>query len=222
MRRALLHLAAAWLLVGLDAPAIADEAWHVEKDEDGIRIESRAVPGWSIHEIRGTAQVNASLATVVAALDDVPAIPQLNDIVAEAKVIQRDSATRYRLYAAMKMPWPVSDRDIVNQREITQNPTTRAVTLVDTAIADAEPRKGYVRIVKSRQQWQLTPTADGQVQAELRLLSDPDGMPAALINSMAVNTPYKTLAKLRDLVREARYAQAKPGFLNGAPVPAGK
>lgn len=218
MNYLMLRLVSALLLAGLAASATADEAWQLEKEADGIRIESRAVPGWSIHEIRGTARVAAPLATVAAVLDDVSAIPQLNDVVAEARVLQRDSATRYRLYAAMKMPWPVSNRDIVNQREITQNPAKHMLSIVDTAVPDAEQKKGYVRIVKSRQEWQLTPTADGEVIAQLQLLSDPGGMPAALINSMAVNTPFKTLVKLRELSRQARYAQARPAFLNAAPA----
>jgi hypothetical protein len=218
MRRFLPRLAAALLLTVLAVSATADEAWQLEKEADGIRIESRAVPGWSIHEIRGTARVAAPLTTVAAVLDDVAAIPQLNEVVAEARVLQRDSATRYRIYAAMKMPWPVSNRDIINQREIRQDPAKHMISIVDTAVPEAEQKKGYVRIVKSRQEWQLTPTADGQVIAQLQLLSDPGGMPAALINSMAVNTPFKTLVKLRELSLQVRYAQARPAFLNTAPA----
>jgi hypothetical protein len=218
-----LRLTTALLMLTVAAAAPAgDDGWKTEKDQDGIQIQSRAVPGWSIREIRGATHVAAPLTAVVAVVDDVAAIPELNDVVAEARVLQRDSATRYRIYAAMKMPWPVSNRDIVNQREITQSPATRAVTVVDTAVADAEPRKGYVRIVKSRQQWQLTPTADGQVLVELQLLSDPAGIPAAVINSMAVSSPYKTLSKLRELVRQARYAQAQPELLKSTATPAGK
>src|SRR3546814_16582030 len=84
----------------------------------------------------------------------------------------------------MKMPWPVSNRDIVNQREIRQDPVTKVVTIIDTALPDAEPRKDYVRIVKSHQQWRLPPTADGQTTVQIQLLSDPGGIPAALITAM--------------------------------------
>src|SRR3546814_5649098 len=71
--------------------------------------------------MRGTARIDAPLSAVAAVIDDVPAITKLNDVVAKAEVTQRQSATRYRVYAAMKMPWPVSNRDIVNQREIRQD-----------------------------------------------------------------------------------------------------
>jgi hypothetical protein len=212
-RRALLVLPAALLLAGFASAANADEAWKLEKDADGIRIESRVVPGWKIHEMRGTTHIAAPLASVAAVIDDVNAIRKLNDIVVKAEVLQRRSATSYRVYAAMKMPWPVSDRDIVNQREISRDAATGAVTFVDTAVADAEPRKGYVRIARSRQDWRLRPTANGETDVQIQLLSDPGGIPAAVINAMAVSSPFNTLSNLRKLAGEPQYAQARPAFL---------
>jgi hypothetical protein len=213
MRRAALRLSSALLFVALAAPALAADAWKLEKDADGIRIESRAVPGWSIREIRGTARIDAPLSAVVAVLDDVSAIPQLNDVVAEAKVVRRDSATHYQTYAAMKMPWPVSNRDIYNERAITQDAATHAVVIVDAAVADAPAQRGYVRIVKSKQTWTLTPLADGKVDAQMQVLSDPGGIPAALINAMSVSSPFNTLTQLRRLSALPKYAQATPAFL---------
>ncbi|HET8880641.1 MAG TPA: START domain-containing protein [Solimonas sp.] len=212
-RRALLVLPAALLLAGFASAASADDVWKTEKDADGIRIESRAVPGWKIHEMRGTTHIAAPLSAVAAVIDDASAMPKLNDLVVKTEILQRTSATRYRVYAAMKMPWPVSDRDIVNQREIRQDPATRAVTIVDTAVADAEPRKGYVRIARSRQEWRLSPAADGGTDVQIQLLSDPGGIPAALINVMSVSAPFNTLDNLRKLAGQPQYAQARPDFL---------
>ncbi|NGY03955.1 START domain-containing protein [Solimonas terrae] len=216
-RRALLLLPLALLLGGLAPSVFADDGWKLEKDADGIRIESRAVPGWKIHEMRGTVQIDAPLSAVAAVIDDASAIPRLNDVVAHAEVVQRTSATRYRIYAAMKMPWPVSDRDIVNQREIKLDPATHGVTFVDTAVPDAETHKDYVRIVKSRQEWRLTPTGDGRTDVQIQLLSDPGGIPSTLINAMSVSSPFNTLGNLRKLAAQAPYAGAKPAFLATPP-----
>lgn len=212
-RRDMFRLPAALLLAGFASLAGAADDWKLEKDAAGIRIESRAVPGWSIHEMRGTTQIDAPLSSVVAVVDDVSAIPRLNDVVAKAEIEQRQDATHYRVYAAMDMPWPVSDRDIVNQREIKPDPATGAVTIIDTAVPDAAPRKDYVRIAKSRQEWRLTPNADGKTTVQIQLLSDPGGIPAALINAMSVSSPFNTLSNLRKLAKQAPYANAKPAFL---------
>src|SRR3546814_12818819 len=98
--------------------------------------------------MRGTARIDAPLSAVAAVIDDVPAITKLNDVVAKAEVTQRQSATRYRVYAAMKMPWPVSNRAIANQREIRHNPVPQVVTINATALPDATPRDDYLRIAK--------------------------------------------------------------------------
>lgn len=208
-RIALLMLSLCW------TAAPADEAWHLERDKDGIQIYSRAVEGWSIREIRGVSTFHGRLSSLVAVIDDPAALPQLNEFVVESKVEQRDSDTRYQLYNLTKMPWPLSDRDVLNQREITQDATTRAVTIVDTATDGLMPvKKGLVRIVRSRQQWMFTPSADGNVQVELRWLSDPAGpIPSALINALSVSTPFNTINKLRQLAQRPEYAQAQLAFI---------
>jgi hypothetical protein len=202
------------------ASAAADDAgWHLEKDQDGIQIYSRAVDGWSIHEMRSTTHIAGRLSSVVAVITDVDAMHELVDVVAESKITQRDSDTRYQIYSLMKMPWPISNRDILNQREIKQDASTLTVTITDTATQDVIPlKKDLVRILKSRQVWTLTPTADGGVQVENRLLSDPNGpIPSSVINAMSVGTPFKTMTQLKALVQRPQYANAKPGFIKDAP-----
>ena len=205
-------------LVALSSAAGADEgtnAWRVEKDRDGIQVSTRAVEGWSVREIRASTRIAGRLSSAVAVLDDVDAMPAVNDVVSEARVLQRDSDTRYRIYLLMKMPWPVSDRDIVNQREITQDAGNLTVTVSDIAVAGAPPpAKGCVRMLKSRQAWTLTPAAGGEVTVELRVLADPAGpIPAAIVNAMAVDGPVKSLSRLRQLVHSPRYADARPAFI---------
>lgn len=197
----------------------AQDPWRLEKDEDGIRISSRAVEGWDIREMRGQMTMAGPLASVVAVIDDPAAIPQLNEFVVSTTVQNRQSATRCQMYSLTKMPWPLKDRDIVMQREILQDPATLAVTVTDTAIEGAVPeKKDLVRIKRSRQQWTLTPAADGRIAVELRMLSDPNGpIPTSLLNSMSVSTPYKTLGRLRELARKPKYAGARPGFIKDAP-----
>jgi hypothetical protein len=202
------------MLAWLPASAGSESAWQTQKERDGVQISTRAVEGWSIHEIRGVERIPARLSTVAAVLCDIDASTAINDLIVEAKVVQRDNDTRYRFYTAMKMPWPVSDRDLVNQRQITQDPASLAVTFDDQAVPEAAPpRKGYVRMEKSHQLWILTP-ANGEVLVEMRALSDPNGpIPAVIVNAMAVDAPIKSLVRLRELAASPKYAQAKLPFI---------
>lgn len=207
-----------WLLAALlPSVAMAAEAeWKLEKDKDGIQVYTRAVEGWSIREIRGVTHVPARLSSVVAVITDVAAQGELNEYVSQATVQNRESDTRYQIYAQTKMPWPVSNRDVVNQRSIAQDPSSLVVTITDTALESASPvpKSGTVRVVKSKQVWTLTPDPKGGVNAQMQLLSDPNGpIPASLINSMSVSTPFKTLGKLKALAQKPQYASATPAFI---------
>lgn len=204
------------LLLALSSPAwSAEEGWRQEKDQDGIQIYTRAVDGWSIREIRGVTRFRGRLTSLVAVIDDAAASPELNEFVAKASVEKRDSATRYQLYSLTDMPWPLTDRDVLTQREIVQDKATLAVTITDVAIDNVMPaKKGLVRIVKSRQQWTLTPVPEGGVRVEWRTLTDPAGpIPSSLLNALSVSTPFTTLGKLKDLAQRPKYAQARLAFV---------
>lgn len=190
--------------------------WRLEKDRDGIRIYSRQVEGWNIREIRGVTQIDTRLSSIVAVIDDIGASRELVELVSEASLRDRESDTRYRVYSKMDMPFPLKDRDIFNQREIGQDDKTLAVTITDTATQGIlPPQKGLIRIERSRQTWELTPTPEGPVRVELRILSDPAGpIPVSLINAMSVNTPLDMLSRLKELVRREKYAQAKLTFIS--------
>jgi hypothetical protein len=196
--------AAAALALGLiaaTAPAHAVSEWRLEKDENGVRIESRAVPGWEIREMRGIARYDGSVEQLVAVIEDPTAAPQLNEFVAESKIVDRDSDGGYRIYALTKMPWPLKDRDVVMQRLIERDPRNGTVTVTDEAVAGGIPeKKGLVRIRRSHNRWTLTPAKDGGAHIELRMLSDPAGpIPSSLINSMSVGIPFRMIERLRTL-----------------------
>lgn len=192
-----------------------EAAWRLEKDQDGVQVYSRAVAGWGIREMRGVTRIQARLSSVVAVINDVSAISELNDMVSEASLQHQDSGRRYQIYSVTNMPWPLSDRDIMNQREITQDERTLVVTITDTATHGQLPLKdGRVRIVKCRQQWTLTPDQSGGVTVEARTLADLAGpIPAAVINSMSLSVPRKTLLKLKEMARRAKYARATLDFV---------
>ena len=204
------------LLLAITGPVLAaGEEWRLEKDQDGIQVSTRAVDGWSIREMRGTAQFHGRLASLVAVIDDVAASPELNEFVMKSSVERRDSDTRYQVYSLTKMPWPLADRDVLTQREIVQDETTLEVTITDAATKDAMPVKnGLVRMTKSRTRWTLTPTADGSVSIELRILSDPGGaIPTSLLNAMSVSAPFNMISRLKKMAQRPQYAQARFAFI---------
>ena len=215
MRATLRILAGGLMILLATGASVADEGWKKEKDQDGIQVYTRQVEGWGMKEMRGHGTLSARLSSLVAVINDVPATPQLNDSVTTAEIKSRESDTRYQLYSTMNAPWPVSNRDVLNQREITQDKDSLTVTITDVATKDVMPvRKGYTRIDRARQQWTLKPRSDGSVDVEIRTLSDPGGsVPSALVNATSVSLPFKLIKMLKELSQQPKYAQASLPFI---------
>lgn len=203
------------LLVATSPAWSADPGWRLEKDEKGIQIHTRAVEGWSIREIRAVTRYQGRLSSLVAVIDDAGAAPQLNEFVENSSVERRESETRYQTYSQTRMPWPLTDRDVLMQRQIVQDRSSLAVTITDAALDNVKPvQKDFVRIVRSRQEWRLKPAGDGSIEVELRMLSDPAGpIPSSLLNKLSINTPFNTVAKLKALAQRPPYAQARLAFI---------
>lgn len=207
-------------LLGLLSGAVhAQENWRLEKEADGIQVYSRVVDGWSIRETRSSARLDARLGSLVAVLNDVNALRELNGFVKEARVLSSRDAAHYDFYSLVDLPWPMSDRDSVSRHSVEQDARTLTVTIRDEALSGQLPEnKDLIRIPRSHQQWTLTPGTDGKVTVELRLLNDPGGsLPASFINASLVSTPMNSISKLGALARQAPYRDAKPAFIREAP-----
>ena len=199
------------MVVNADDNAKTGE-WQLQKEEDGVQIFARSVEGWEIREILAVTTLPTTPGSVLAVLNDVEEnAPKLSDVVRNSVIEQRESATRYRIYTVMDMPWPLSDRDSFNQRVIEHDADSGVVTITDTATQGGKPeREGLVRIQSSRQQWRLTLLEDGQTKVELQILVDPNGpIPSSLINSMSVGQPIGTMDTLKKLVQQPEYRDAE-------------
>lgn len=210
---------AAPLLLMLSCAVAAEDGWRLEKDADGIQVQSRTVEGWAIRETRSSAQISARLGALVAVLSDFRAASQLNPFVKETRLLSSRDATHYDFYTLIDLPWPMSDRDIVNRHSLEQDARSLMVTIVDEALSGLMPeQKDLTRITRSHQQWTLSPAGEGKVMVELRLLSDPAGsLPASFLNASLVSTPMKSITKLRELAQQAPYRDARPAFIREAP-----
>jgi len=113
---------------GILQPVYADN-WRLDKDENGIKISTRAVQGSAIREIKGELTVDSSLDSVMAVFDDIPNFPRWNDQSTKAILLQRVSARERYHYQNMNMPFPVQDRDLLIHSKISQSGNTIFVRL---------------------------------------------------------------------------------------------
>lgn len=197
-------------LGSIAAHGSANDQWELVKDEDGIKVFLKSVPGLKIKEFKGVTNINSSLDSILAVLYDADACPQW--------VYNCEEATRLRdigfyeayIYQVIDFPFPAKDRDLVLHTVMTQEPKSKEVTLTLNSAPDYIPRTKNVRIKKSTGYYLLQPLPDGAVEVTWQHYTDPGGrLPTWIVNALLVDTPFKTLKNLKKIVHEQKYQRAK-------------
>src|SRR3546814_1368343 len=78
--------------------AATADPWRTEKQEDGVRVSSRAVVGSPIRAIKAEADIRAPFASVVALLLNVSLRPRWDETCAEASVYLKVSDAEDVIY----------------------------------------------------------------------------------------------------------------------------
>ncbi|WNJ21591.1 START domain-containing protein [Pontibacter sp. G13] len=182
--------------------------WKLEKSKDGIEIYTRSVPGSGFKEFRGIAQLEGSLQSVVAVLQDADKFEDWMPSTKRSNLIEAPSSGHKIMYVETSAPFPVSNRDGVYH--YTFGDVTDAGSRVEIDV-QAVPghlpeKKGIVRIQHTQGKWVITQTAPDRVQVLYQVHSEPGGsIPSWLANSAVVDIPFETLKRLQERIRMPEY-----------------
>jgi hypothetical protein len=202
----LLVLMGCFLLQLTSLYAMAGE-WVLERDKGGVQVFSKPVDGSNLNAVRGVTTVESSLNRLVTILSKPDLRPSWDKLCGESYLYKSNSASDQFLYVHSKMPWPVSDRDMLLHTVWEQDPETLVVTMKGSATQGVMPVKtGRVRVIQADQDWILTPLGDGVVEVVSLIHLDPAGpLPSWLINTLSVETPYEALTRIKKLVAEPNF-----------------
>ncbi len=180
-------------------PLTADEPWATAKSEDGITVLTRKGTGSPLKEFHGRITIKASLSALVAVLSDAPSYPTWQFECQSASLLTKTDFHNRTTYVINRAPWPVSNRDMVVRSILTQDKSSKTVTVWLQGLPNAiPPKQGLVRVAALQGFWQLQPAGNGNVNVIYQMLVDPGGsLPAGLANTGAVMIPFNTLQKLR-------------------------
>ncbi|HPG51884.1 MAG TPA: hypothetical protein PLL11_15020, partial [Spirochaetota bacterium] len=94
---------------------------------------------------------------------------------------------------------------------VRQDPKSLTVTLTIRAVPDMlPPVNGRVRIRKLDAVWTFRPEGNGDVTVVYQLHSEPGGsLPPGLANMAVTDLPFNTFIKLRNIIKEEKYAMAR-------------
>ena len=192
-------------------PSVAESQWEKVKNANAIEVYVKPVSGSTIKEFKAVTEVQSSMSSVLAVLEDTGSYTYWVHQCSEAKVLSQKSDYERIIYTVVYSPWPVLDRDIAVKAVISQNKKTTAVTITLTGLPEyihTKPKR--VRMQKLNGYWLIEPLGNGRVRVTYRLHSEPGGsVPVSLVNSALVDIPYNTLYNLKKMVNQSPYKDAK-------------
>lgn len=185
--------------------------WELIKEQDGIRIYRRDVPGTEIDEFKGDIIVRARIDVIGIVLQDVLAYPTWMEDCKHTQFIEKFDDRNFIVYQVQDTPWPVKNRDIVVRVTTTINWEAGSFTVIVKAIEDARipPQEHLVRITELTGKWEVEYLDREHTKVTYSLNTDPAGsLPVSLISKNLQNAPYITLQGLQRIVKEPSYIDA--------------
>jgi len=192
-----------------------DYDWTEKKNKNGIAISTSSVEGSFFKAVRGEMVVKAGVEALVALVEDMEACPDWAAMCKESRVEKRVSDKESFAYVYNDIPFPVTDRDVYTHVVWSRNPDTKRVTMTGTAAKGGTAKTKAVRIENAVSQWHFTPKGDGTTFVENFAHIDPNGpTPAWVTNLMLVDSPFKSMKKMREIVESGSYDDTTVPFLD--------
>lgn len=197
---------AIFMNLALTAPA----PWEDLGTDGGIHVWQRRVPGTSIIEVKGRAEVDANYKRILAVLHNAERRKVWMAYCRENYELDLSTKTLTRFYVRTHVPLPfVSDRDVVLESRVQLFPAQRTVRVEMTQVDDvrAPPRAGVVRMPTLKGYFKIVRLNEARTGIEYQMAADPGGkIPKWLVHLGAKRAPIKTLRNLKRELHKPEYA----------------
>ncbi len=193
--------------------------WELKEYEEdkNIQVFTRTVEGSPLDEFRGVTQIKTSVNSLVALFKDADAAPDWMYEVTEFKAIERMSENNNIYYLVNNAPWPVTDRDIYIQLELSADANGVVNTKITGHSDYKADREDHIRMLNLKSHWTFTPKADGMVEVVYQVHADPGGdLPSFLANTVMIETPLNSLDKMHDIIQDEKYQGKTFAFIEEA------
>jgi hypothetical protein len=186
------------------------EGWSLKKEKGNIKVYTRTGNSSSIKELKIVMRINGSLASLVAALDDVEEHPAWVYKCSNAKRLDIASTDGYYYYVAVDFPFPAVDRDVVIFTSMEYDEKSNTVITHSVATPDEFPlQDGYIRVRHFNSKYEISARVDGMLDVVYEMFTDPGGhIPAWMVNMAIAKGPIKTMQNLEIQAQKAEYANA--------------
>lgn len=189
-----------FIFFGLHHAGAYSQQWEFIKEREGIRVYTCTTENSSVKSFKGETYLRASMESIASLLGNANNFDWWDESISDIRVLEYREEQYIRYYLVYNVPWPVTDRDLCVEANITKDPATGTRVVDSKALNGVVPEEpGLVRITKYWQRWTAKPEGDGMVHLVLEGFADPAGyIPAWIYNMVITDTPLNVIRKIRD------------------------
>ncbi|MCD4736479.1 MAG: hypothetical protein K8R53_10570 [Bacteroidales bacterium] len=196
------------------ATSICQNDWKLKEEKDGIKVYSRASEYSNFDEFKGITNINASLHTFVSVLQDIEALPDWMHSVKYGYILETEGDSVQVYYTESTVPFPFQNRDGVYRNQFKWIADSNMLA-VDILVLQGyvEEKSKIVRIKKGSGKWTAEVMGADTLQITFQMLVDPGGnIPSWMANMFIVDTPFKTLWNLKEIIKKEKYQNQQFDF----------
>lgn len=204
MKNMLLALTSFLTLLSLSTNLFAAPQWEEIKEEDGITVYRAKMPGTKIVAFKGKVVMDTPIKKVIWVLADREHRREWVDRLDINEELEVISPTERIIYQSFKMPFIITNRDMVYKSVLKKDNKTGVYTLhMESVDHEKAPETIGVRARLINSNYTLKPLPNGKTEVVVEILSDPMGLlPTWLVNLVQKSWPLKTLRALREQVKK--------------------
>ena len=189
------------LLAGMTGPLSAQN-WEFAKEKNGIKMYTRKEANTNLKSFRGVMEVHSTMARVTQLVGNVKNNDWWDKNVKEIKILYFEENKHFKYYLVYDAPWPLEDRDLCVDAQVTIDPVTGRRELNAKPIPNLVPeRSDRVRIKNYWQRWIIQPMENGMIRLILEGSVDPGGIvPTWIVNMVITDTPLNVMNGIKERV----------------------
>jgi hypothetical protein len=187
----------------------------LRKDKDSIKVYTCDPAQSKFKFITASFTVNARLSQLVAMLLDISRYGDWQYRTINPHLLKKLGEGEIVYYVEIGAPWPVSNRDMVNHLTVTQDRTSKTVTITANSVPDFIPHEeNLVRVPSSASTWVIVPLSSSRLRVTYSIQIDPGGyVPAWMVNMVSAQAPYESFKNIRDKIRGRSFDPKTVSFI---------
>ncbi len=185
---------------------VYSQTWDFIKEKEGVKIYTRKENNSSLKSFKGVVDLHTQMDKVCNLIGNVKNVDWWDKNLREIKVLLYEKDKHIQYYLVYGAPWPVTDRDLCVDANITTDPVTGIRTIYSVPLPGVIPENPeYVRIKDYWQKWIIQDMKNGIIHITLEGYVDPAGsVPDWIYNMVITDTPLKIIRGIKERLESSK------------------